>query len=752
MCANRLAVTTLHLTGEKPHGDADGFGPLGLRPALFSAFMDLSLIRYGYPLVLIHGAGEDDLVLPLTEIMDGILIEIAPRGIEGERMRRHLLGLEKEIRILVAGGRAESLTRLWDRAAAALLSGTDGEPRRSLANSLEQARENLRYDGEVVDCREETPARVLKHIWSVAQNNKDRKLRETIDTLALKLSHILQADFMKTEEAKSAVNLKHSFGGAYESVFSFEELSRILRARPSEGPLPEKRRQRLRSALSVLQSWTFFADPGTDGEANRPTDSQAFVHDGIFSALEAYRARQPEMIDLIKAMSIAELEIQNNYRESKHDAFFDEFDEQSLEPEDLALFPGYLVCLQDGSLEAAGKSELLDALSSSLPIKVLLQNHDILDGPAAGSSQASSGIKGPQLAAMAVSLNTAFVLQASSSHLYPCRDSIFKGMAGAGPALFNVFSGSTGDTPASTAGSSHLPPYLLAAAAVESRAFPAFVYDPGAGEGWSSRLSVGVNPQAEVDWPVHHLSYEDEGLQRHTGEVAFTYVDFAACDRRNAGCLAPIPPARWNDEMIPVNEFLDLEEDQAEEKIPYILMIDNNNVLHRLVVEDKLIHAARRCRGMWRNLQELGGINEARAQEMLAREKEVWEREKEKELAQLREQTPSAPDQPPSAGQAAEVEETGPPEPAPAADAPVDEPYIETPRCTSCNECTDINDRMFAYDENVQARIADPDAGTYRQLVEAAENCQVAIIHPGKPRNQDEPGLEELALRAEPFN
>ena len=80
-----------------------------------------------------------------------------------------------------------------------------------------------------------------------------------------------------------------------------------------------------------------------------------------------------------------------------------------------------------------------------------------------------------------------------------------------------------------------------------------------------------------------------------------------------------------------------------------------------------------------------------------------------------------------------------------------DGPYIETPRCTSCNECTQINNKMFAYDANKQAFIADPDAGTYRQLVEAAESCQVAIIHPGKPRNPNEPGLDELVKRAEPF-
>ncbi|MCI4429097.1 MAG: hypothetical protein JHC40_08020 [Burkholderiales bacterium] len=58
---------------------------------------------------------------------------------------------------------------------------------------------------------------------------------------------------------------------------------------------------------------------------------------------------------------------------------------------------------------------------------------------------------------------------------------------------------------------------------------------------------------------------------------------------------------------------------------------------------------------------------------------------------------------------------------------------------------------MFGYDERKQAFIKDLGAGSYRQLVEAAESCQVAIIHPGKPRDPKEPGLEELLVRAEPF-
>jgi hypothetical protein len=42
-------------------------------------------------------------------------------------------------------------------------------------------------------------------------------------------------------------------------------------------------------------------------------------------------------------------------------------------------------------------------------------------------------------------------------------------------------------------------------------------------------------------------------------------------------------------------------------------------------------------------------------------------------------------------------------------------------------------------------------AGSYAQLVEAAESCQVSIIHPGKPRDPNEPNLAELMRRAEAF-
>jgi pyruvate-ferredoxin/flavodoxin oxidoreductase len=80
------------------------------------------------------------------------------------------------------------------------------------------------------------------------------------------------------------------------------------------------------------------------------------------------------------------------------------------------------------------------------------------------------------------------------------------------------------------------------------------------------------------------------------------------------------------------------------------------------------------------------------------------------------------------------------------------EPWIETMRCTTCNECTNLNPRMFAYDDNKQAYIKDPNAGTFAQLVQAAERCPAGIIHPGDPLNAREKDLEKWIARAEPFN
>jgi ferredoxin len=81
-----------------------------------------------------------------------------------------------------------------------------------------------------------------------------------------------------------------------------------------------------------------------------------------------------------------------------------------------------------------------------------------------------------------------------------------------------------------------------------------------------------------------------------------------------------------------------------------------------------------------------------------------------------------------------------------------DEPYIDAPLCTTCNECTNINPRIFQYNANKQAFIADASAGSFAELVKAAELCPARCIHPGKPRSDDSTATPELVDRAAKFN
>jgi hypothetical protein len=291
---------------------------------------------------------------------------------------------------------------------------------------------------------------------------------------------------------------------------------------------------------------------------------------------------------------------------------------------------------------------------------------------------------------------------------------------------------------------------------MQSRAFPAYSYDPSAGSDWASRFSVEQNPQTDRDWTAERLVYEDELQQRVAESIAFTFVDFVACDPRYARHFARVGREAWNERMAPVAECLGGESPSPADKVPYLLMTDCNDVLQRVIVDDRLMLAAERCRERWHLLQEFGGIRNPRAEQLLAREKKAWEEQKQRELELLKLEPRSGPAIPAAvAVPAAPVAGATQAEPAPAESAQEekssDEPYIETPRCTSCDECTQLNNRMFAYDANKQAYIADLAAGTYRQLVEAAESCQVSIIHPGKPRNPNESGLDELLERAAPF-
>ncbi len=709
-----------HLTG-KPDGDHLLPVDAGLRPALLAPLRDLTRLRYDFPLLLVDDPAQPDYALALGELVNRVLAQTAPRGVDGERLRRLTLRLERELRSLLAAGAQGRLSQLWRQAAARVAGDDEAE------QALARVTAALHLDGELVDCDAALPARLVRHAWRAVHAEKTREFRALIDRLVRKLSDIERAAFLRSAAGRQPQALRSAVGALHGDSFDFDAMSRLVSRRAPQEDLPASRRQRIASVLQALRSQRFYPDPAAGPDV---APALEFEFADCASAAAAYRERLPQLVELIKAIAIAELEVAGAYVESEHDAFFARYDTDALTAADLAQFPDYLVCIDAGGSEAPENAGLMGLLSAGLPLKVLVITADLLEESSLATGRYAFGVRSARLATTAMALGGMFVLQSASSNLVALRERLRHGMRCREPALFSVFAGA----PAAAA---TLPAYLSAAAAMDARAFPAFTYDAAAGDNWATRFSLENNRDRESDWALDSFEYADDDLQRVRVPVAFTYADFALADRRYAHHFARVPRARWCAAMLPAAEWLALPDERQTEHVPYVWAVDGDDRLHRVIVDQKLMQAARRCLLLWRRLQEHAGINDSHAAALLARERAAWE-------ASL----PAAA-APPAAATATAAAPEAPPAAAEA--APKDEAWIETARCPSCNECQNINPQMFAYNDNKQAYIKDINAGTYRQLVEAAEACQVAIIHPGKPRNPNERGLAELIERAKPF-
>jgi ferredoxin len=725
-----------HLTGRRADPAAEGNAlPAGLRPALLAPYRQLDSIRHDFPVIL--AAGEGEYAVALCAAVDGALRKVAPEGLRGEAMRKRALHIEREIRRRTEREPGCTLREHWDAAVDTFVRQTGADT--TCARELQLVRDALPVDGVLAACDASLPRRFIEHAWSVAQDEKARAALQRSGELALRLEAILRADHARSAEALRPSSLQATFGGTHRSLFDFASMSTLLSHTAARGGLDAQRRDRIGWALATLQSQTFFKAPRLGIIRNDEARYADFQFTDVASALAAFRRRLPDMVSLLKALQIGELEVEGQYVQELHGPIFERMDERSLTAQDFQFFPDYLICLR--SDETGVQATLSDALSSGMPVKVLLHVDDLLEEAAPGRGRFSFSLRSGQIAAMAMSSGDAFVLQGTASNLLQMRDSVQRGLHYPGPALFSIFA-----PPATGTG---LPGYLAAASAMQSRAFPAFSYDPGAGSDIASRFSLENNPQPERDWPLETLTYADQDLQSVTEEVAFTFVDYLLCDARHAQHFAVVPRAAWHDGLIPARQWLENPPADATTGVPCIAAVDDADLLCRLVVDEELMRVALRCLEAWRRLQELGGIRDARAERLLAREKLLWEQQHAAEIvaAPLVAVAPAVESTASQSGALAAAD-------AAAADTPVrnpDEAYIETLRCSSCNECTLASPKMFAYDDNKQAYITDRKAGTYRQLVEAAESCQVSVIHPGKPWNADEPGLDELIERAKPF-
>lgn len=777
--ANRVLqeLRGFHIHGTRPEGAGEA-GAAAALPALLHPYRDLSRIRHEFP-ILLDGTGGGTAVRPLMDVIDEVIGAAAEPGDAGQPLRHAVLRLEAVMRSLVDNHDGDRLSLVWDRAAATLFETTrlPDDKAAAVRDAIGLARKKLAADGELISCGPEAPARIFAACAATFWNERCAPWRGQLDTLIRQMDNILVADFDHSEAAMKPEHLRETLGS---DDMDMQAMSSLLRSAPHGTGLPEQRRNRVRDTIGILKAMQPIFSTSAKSRARAPIRCDA-VLDDMGKAREEYARRMEAMTAFCKAVRIARLEIQNQYRDAVHDAYFSRFGERHLTPDELSLVPPVYVRIDDEALARAGAGELLGTLNSGAAIKVLLEVRELYrvrdDAP-----QAPVTVGWPvRLAGMALGLNNAYVAQVPASRAVLLRERMLEGLRVTGPALFCVGVPGRQEHGIAT--------YLGAAAATESRLLPIAAFDPSRGDTLAARVDIGDNPQNERVWPVDRFAFRDRAGKETTVDLAFTPADLLFGDPRLAGHFWSAPPAWWHDAMLPLHEMLELPVNEAAGRIPYILTVDRDNRVGRAVVSRAVVEFSRGCRSYWTGLRETGGVENSFAARELAAERKRLSAEKEAEVAEIEKNyvsqleqdvgdltreivqriasqlmgaegaplavpMPASPPAPRERAPAAPAQEQPAPAAAPEEDESVviDDAYIDTPLCTSCNECTQLNPRIFAYNGNKQAEIKDASAGPFSDIVTAAELCPVHIIHPGKPLNPDEPGVDEWIKRAQRYN
>jgi ferredoxin len=721
-----------------------------LLPAVMHTLRRPSLIRTDYPLVLLP----EGKVQPLVDFFVEIIATIDSSKVLSDNLVR----VERQVR--------EALKTVAD---AAKVIGSAGAKVGDMLALNEKADHDFRTKGAelvqaipegtmLVPCNALAGPTVALHIIESSANHS-----------------VLRDSAIKMRDALRGLNSKEPSVEA--TGINTSKLQEVLGKTASGSvPMDKSRTSRIQKTIKTIEHWLktddkpiYVARSTSAKDFSAP--SSATVVDGgdalCKQTMETFDSIAERYAPLFGAMRTARLELANAYESPRHDHLLEHFCRRCFSDAEFDLMPRVVAVgtVHDGLSDMASLSSIL---RSSRPITLLLLGDDL----------ATLDHERIELAYLAVAHRKCFASQASISHPSHLVDSIKSGLDSIRPTLHTIASEDTHPLGA----------WLEGNAAIEGRACPLLRYDPSQGSTWAERFDLVDNPQPEHDWPVWTGEVDGNEL-----ELSFTFAHCAMLTTDLQKYFMQLPDGIESDDLMSVEEWLHLSIEDASKYLPYLWAADSDGAIHKLVVAREVTDACRERLDYWRTLRELAGIDNSYVQQAVeeerelldsefASQREVIESKHASEIESLRTTASQVamqqlaevllgggggmvnplvsasvaapmPTAPPSNGsvetkteaQVAEEEEL-------EEDTSLGEPWIDSPLCTTCNDCMDVNAQVFVYNEDKQAYIKDASAGTYEEMVRAAEACPARCIHPGGPLNPSEPNLDELIKRAADFN
>jgi hypothetical protein len=630
------SLRRFHLTGP-PAGGKAAWLDRDILPALLHPYRDPASIRTAYPLFLPPrkpGAGEAAAV-PLPDFIAGI----APG--EGARiLHDNLLRLEREVRGMVAGSgtvadAGETFGKAGEAMRRALKLGQADDA--ALAADLETLVAAVPEGGRLLPLGEHTAFALFADAAERRFHPARAAFLTRVRDISEKVRFVLDKDRAKRPGAPSGTDTR-DVGAVGSRFFDPASLGDVVRKAGGGGALPEERRERWTTALEILERDAEDGLPRTpflvhDGclsksvQAKLPEWEIAQSDDPCVAAADQFDETADVLAGVLRAQRLARLEYDGDYIHDVHGPWLARLDWRSFSRDELSVLPPVAAVLSADSAAGPALLSLSRLILSGRPVHVI-----ILDRPAHNPGTADEGWAGFRFEPgyLAMSHREAWVQQTSAARPRHMMDGFRRALDADRSALHVITTGfdAKGREP-------RLGPWFYAGAAVESRAFPCFRYDPEAGNSWARRLDFSENPEPEANWPAYALTARRQSGGEETLSLPFTFADFALLDPVYVQHFRLVPAGIPAAELVGVADYLDLPTDLAVKKIPFIWGVDGTGALRRLAVTRALALAARDRLGYWRTLQELAGVRNEYVQEAVKRAREDAETRAQEERERL---------------------------------------------------------------------------------------------------------------------
>jgi len=597
-------------------------------------------------------------------------------------------------------------------------------------------------------------------------------------------------ELLKVEEDKTSGNAN---SGGTNALVNFGKISSMMPDSGTES-MGDERYQRIKAVVEHLEVATtilnekgfLFIDETLYNNENIDwtnlfveIDVETYSEGkGCDALCESFEGNIETWTKFFIAKRIGELEVQDSYQSDIHDDYFEHFNWRNFSKEELNNCPHFVLIADDVQLFNTELNKLSSVLASNIPVKVAAVKRDNFGAGDSADIHAQT-----ELGALMLSHKNIYVAQSTSITPQYLFKGYQEGLAAFAPAFFYVLNVDR---------ETHENPYLWTSATIESRDFPGFTFNGMLGSSWGTRFNVENNPQPNRAYPIHKLDVENETGEKIEMEFPFTFADLAVLNPAYHNHFMLVDASFWNENLIPLTEYMNNSFEENIGNIPFVWMMNAENELQKVAVSWSVVLATQERLDFWRFLQENSGINNYHVKQAVAEAKAEMQKQHDMELEDIKvlHEVELKVVREEEAGRVMEnltsvllsldtssvvttsatpVTSNPTPSAQPVADKTVEavvetaaveedddmlsnDPYIDTVLCTSCNECLNLNGQMFKYNTDKMAFIADAKAGTFNELVEAAEMCPVEIIHPGSPLNPDEPNLEDLIERAAKFN